>query len=201
MFVTRHLSRVTMIYTLGHSTHPLETFIGLLKQHGIEALVDIRSVPMSRFNPQFRQKDLKAALEAVGLDYVYRGDALGGQPRAQHHNRQLRIPYAARVQMPEFKAGLAALKNLAAQKRVTIMCAEKEPLNCHRTLLVARALAEENFPVLHILGDGNLRTQEEVEEDLLNWRGLEVGGLFDDPATRLEEAYARRSGAGTYKRK
>jgi uncharacterized protein (DUF488 family) len=102
--------------------------------------------------------------------------------------------------MELFQAGLETLKNLAVSHRVCTMCAEKEPLNCHRTLLISRALAEQNTPVVHILADGSLKPHSEVETDLMDWVGLGEGELFDDPATRLERAYAKRRLAGNYRR-
>jgi uncharacterized protein (DUF488 family) len=182
---------MNVIHSLGHSTHPIEVFIELLKQRGIEVLADVRSVPMSRFNPQFRQKELRATLEKEGLSYVWLGEALGGKPY---------LPYAERTRMELFQAGLNTLKNLAADKRACIMCAEKEPLNCHRTLLISRALAEQNIPVMHILADGSLKPHAEIEADLPDWVGLGEGELFDDPAARLEQAYAKRRTAGNYRR-
>jgi uncharacterized protein (DUF488 family) len=182
---------VNVIHSLGHSTHPIERFIGLLKQQGIELLADVRSVPYSKFNPQFRQKELRTALEAAGISYLYLGEALGGKPY---------LPYAERVWMELFQAGLNTLKNLAADKRACIMCAEKEPLNCHRTLLISRALSEQNIPVMHILADGKLKPHAEVEANLLDWVELGEGQLFDGPAARLDEAYARRRTAGNYRR-
>jgi uncharacterized protein (DUF488 family) len=181
-----------MIYSIGHSTHPIEVFIGLLKKHGVEVLADIRSVPMSRFNPQFRQRELKKAVEATGMEYVYLGGPLGGKPY---------LPFAQRTAMPEFKSGMEALKKIANEKRVAIMCAEKEPLNCHRTLLVSRALAEEKIPVMHIMGDGSLRAHQEVENDLLGWQKMESAGLFDTRETQVAEAYDKRRAAGSFKRK
>jgi uncharacterized protein (DUF488 family) len=146
-----------MIYSLGHSTHPIEKFIGLLKPHEITVLVDVRSVPYSKFNPQFRQKELRASLESAGLSYLYLGEALGGKPY---------LPYAERVRMELFQAGLEALKNTAFEKRICIMCAEKEPLNCHRTQLISRALAEQGVAVKHLLANGNAKMHAELEKDL-----------------------------------
>jgi uncharacterized protein (DUF488 family) len=189
-----------MLYTIGHSTHAIDAFIALLKQHDVQVLADVRSVPMSRFNPQFRQRELKKSLEGAGLAYVYLGDRLGGQSSSQR-DRATRVPYEERILMPEFQSGMAALLKLAGEKRTAIMCAEKEPLNCHRTLLIARALAAKNFPVTHILGNGDLRPHAEVENELMGWQGLTEQGLFDTRETQLNEAYEKRRSVGTYKPK
>jgi uncharacterized protein (DUF488 family) len=173
------------ILTIGHSNHAIDRFIALLKGAEVEALADIRSVPMSKFNPQFRQKDLKAAVEAAGIDYLYMGKALGGHPRAPE---------------PEFREGLAKLIEAAQQKRIAIMCAEKEPLNCHRTLLVARVLAAQDIPVEHILADGSLQNHHALENELLNWTGVKED-LFTAREERVEIAYEKRKAKGDFKRK
>lgn len=140
-----------MIYTIGHSRHPLERFVGLLRQHQIEILVDVRSVPYSKHAPQYRKHELQQAVEALSVTYVHLGRELGGMPRA-----------------PElvFRAGIARLLELAEGKRVVTMCAEEDPARCHRGTLIAPALRERGVAVAHIRGDGRLQRDREEDEPL-----------------------------------
>ncbi|HVY13065.1 MAG TPA: DUF488 domain-containing protein [Alphaproteobacteria bacterium] len=188
-----------MLYTIGHSNHSFEAFLKLLQAEGVEAVADVRSMPMSRFNPQFNQKNLRQALQDAGLHYLFFGDSLGGHPRGPSGERFAHVPYDERVKMEGFQQGLQRLKTLAKEKRVAAMCAEKHPLNCHRALLVARALAEEDFPIRHILAGGTLITQEDLENALLRWTGQATPDLFFNRAQALSQAYRQRKGMGTYK--
>lgn len=149
------------IFTVGHSTLPLETFIALLKTYGIERLVDIRTVPRSRHNPQFNSDTLDDALKAETLEYVLL-QKLGGlrharkdSPNAGWRNKSFR-GYADYMQTPEFADALATLIQLSREKRVAIMCAEAVPWRCHRSL-VADALHVRGMPVIEILSQSSYR--------------------------------------------
>jgi uncharacterized protein (DUF488 family) len=149
------------IFTIGHSNHPIERFIALLKQHGIKTLADIRSRPASRFAPQFNRKALEASLVAAGLSYVYLGDVLGGRARSDS-SVAVSMDYDVRRKQGEFQSGLDRLMSIAGGSPTAIMCAERAPEDCHRSFLVGRALVvERRVPVRHILADGSLRPQEE----------------------------------------
>jgi uncharacterized protein (DUF488 family) len=138
------------IYTIGHSRHPLERFVELLRQHQIEVLVDVRSVPYSKHAPQYRKHELEQAVEAQGVTYLHLGEELGGMPRASE---------------PEFRAGLTRLMGLAEENHVVIMCAEEDPARCHRSALIAPALRERGVAVVHIRGDGRLQQDDGGEVD------------------------------------
>lgn len=171
------------IKTIGHSNHPIERFIGLLTKGGVSLLVDVRSTPYSRRFPQFSREALAKSLAAAGIDYVWEGAALGGKPEAGGN-------YDALAARPAFGEALDRL--IASREDATpcLMCAEKEPLDCHRTVLVSRRLAERGIAIEHLLADGTVRPHEEVEETLLKKSG--GPDLFDDRATRLARAYQAR---------
>jgi uncharacterized protein (DUF488 family) len=143
-----------MILTIGHSNRPLDDFVALLQAHGVECLVDVRSIPWSRHNPQFNRETLPASLEQHGIDYRHIA-ALGGRrqprpdsPNAAWENASFR-GYADYMHTPAFQAGLEELLELAQQKRVAIMCAEAVPWRCHRSLigdaLLARGIDVEDI--------------------------------------------------------
>jgi len=126
--------------TIGHSTHTLEEFIGLLQAHGATCVVDVRTIPRSRHNPQFNKTSLPRSLKKAGLGYVHMA-GLGGLRHAKHdspnsgwRNASFR-GYADYMQMPEFAQSLEELIHLANQERIVLMCAEAVPWRCHRSLI------------------------------------------------------------------
>lgn len=170
------------VKTIGHSNHSIERFVALLKAGGVERLVDVRSTPWSRRHPQFGQKNLARSLAEAGIDYAHEGSALGGKPEAGGSYDQL----AAR---PEFTAALDRVIDGARDSVLCLMCAEKEPLDCHRTVLVSRRLAERGVTIEHLLADGGTRSHHAVEETLL---GKEAApDLFEDRTARLTRAWRR----------
>ena len=170
------------IKTIGHSNHPIERFVALLKAGGVARLVDVRSTPWSRRHPQFGRDKLSKSLAEAGIAYVHEGAALGGKPEGGGSYDQL----AAR---PDFKAGLDRVIDAANDTTQCLMCAEKEPLDCHRTVLVSRRLAERGVAIEHLLADGGMRPHHEIEEALL---GKEAApDLFEDRAARLTRLWRR----------
>lgn len=180
------------VYTIGHSTHSAEAFLALLRQHDVEAVADVRSSPFSRFNPQFNREPLEQFLKTNGIRYVFLGKELGARSQDRSCYLDGRVQYGRLAQTPLFQSGLERVLQGAAKYRVALMCAEKEPLECHRTLLVARALAERGQPVLHIHADGHLETHEIALERLLDVTGLPKEDLFRSRQELLAEALARQ---------
>jgi uncharacterized protein (DUF488 family) len=149
------------IYTIGHSTHPIETFIAMLASHGVRTLVDVRTVPGSRHNPQFGQAALTRELATAGIDYLHM-EALGGLRKTSEEsvntgwrNKSFR-GYADFMQTDEFAAAVAELIAVAGRSPTAIMCAEAVPWRCHRSL-IADALLVRGIEVIEILGDSRTR--------------------------------------------
>jgi hypothetical protein len=146
-----------VVLTIGHSTRPIEEFVNLLRVHGVERLVDVRTIPRSRHNPQFNRAELSPALHNAEIHYTHL-KALGGlrHPRADSVNAGWRNSgfrgYADYMQTPEFDAGLERLLDLAARERSVIMCAEAVPWRCHRSL-IADSLVVRGIPVEDILSE------------------------------------------------
>jgi uncharacterized protein (DUF488 family) len=142
------------IYTIGHSTRTIEQFLELLRAHGIQELVDVRTIPQSRHNPQFGKEALTTSLQQAGIGYSHLGK-LGGLRHAGKNSLNLGWQnasfrgFADYMATPEFQAGLDELKSLAEKKTVAIMCAEAVPWRCHRSL-IADALTTQGWQVLHI---------------------------------------------------
>ena len=164
------------IFTIGHSNHSLEVFLRLLRCHGIEVVADVRSVPHSRFSPHFSRGRLAAALAAAQLGYTYLGRELGGRPTDPACYENGRIRYARVARSAAFRVGVAGLLASARRQRVAVMCAERAPLRCHRTLLVARALEASGADVTHILADGGVEPQAQTMDRLLASFGVSPDG-------------------------
>ena len=180
-----------MIYTIGHSNHAFGHFLGLLQRHGIELLADVRSTPYSRFNPQFRREPLAAALADSGIEYVFLGEELGARSKDRSCYEQGRVSYRKLAMSELFRRGIDRLLAAAADHRVAIMCAEKDPLDCHRTILVARELVERGISVAHILSSGEIESHEEAMARLRARLKLGANDLFGD-ADPDRQAYELR---------
>lgn len=184
--------RVNKVLTIGHSTHDISTFVNMLRQHEITAVADVRSTPMSRFTPQFNQKAVKDSLRNAGIRYVFLGKELGARTEnaACYINGQVQYDRLART--VEFASGIERLLKGTRTERIAIMCSEGEPLDCHRTVLVARTLADRNVPIGHIHGDGLIETHAMAMRRLMAKFGLEQADLLHTAAERLEQALRRQ---------
>jgi uncharacterized protein (DUF488 family) len=142
------------ILTIGHSRHSLERFIASLEGAGATAVADVRSAPVSRFSPHFNKAALAASLAARSIDYIFLGKELGGRPARPELYSEGVADYGKMAASPEFKAGIARLIEASQQHRVAAMCSEADPLDCHRCLFVARALAQDGIEIGHVLASG-----------------------------------------------
>lgn len=181
------------VYTIGHSTMPLAQFQALLRMHRIDALADIRTSPFSRHVRQFNRDNLQHELRRVDIRYVFLGDELGGRPKEKELYFNGIADYERMAQTAEFARGIARVVDGVKTYRVALMCAERSPLDCHRCLLVGRALHEGGMTVHHILGDGSVQNQDQIERQLMDLAGKTSSDLFDTPSARLVTAYRERS--------
>jgi uncharacterized protein (DUF488 family) len=171
------------VLTIGHSTRPLAAFIELLQAHNVKRVVDVRTVPRSRHNPQFNQESLPEALAAAGIAYLHLA-GLGGlrHPRRDSPNTGWRNVsfrgFADYMQTPEFESSLKELTKLARRERVALMCAEAVPWRCHRSL-IADALLARGARVEHIIG--GKKTQE---HRLTPWARVNATTITYPPETR-----------------
>ena len=187
------------LLTLGHSNLPADGFLTLVQGAGVTAIADVRSVPFSRRYPWFSGPALAAHLQGAGVAYLPLGDVLGGRPRDPALYCEGVADYEKMAATPQFRGGLDRVAEAAGRFRVCLMCAEREPLDCHRCLLVTRALAERGFAVGHVLADGTIEPHGETEERLIALARVPAD-LFADRNQRLAAAYARRAGTAAYRR-
>jgi uncharacterized protein (DUF488 family) len=179
------------LLTIGHSNLAADRFVALLKDARVTAVADVRSVPFSRWCPWFSGKALAQRLAGEAIAYIALGDALGGRPRDPRLYRDGVADYERMAATEEFAAGLQRVVDEMAHHRVCLLCAEREPLDCHRCLLVGRALAAHGLALGHIQPDGTIESHAPTEQRLLALAGGETD-LFGDDAERLAHAYRRR---------
>jgi len=153
-----------LVFTVGHSNHSAERFVRLLKGHGIEILIDIRSHPFSRHAPRFNARALEAILSKDGIGYLFLGRELGGRPEEEmFYDTEGRVDYALVGDSQPFLDGISRLEQEIRTSTVALLCSEEDPTRCHRRLLVGRALEERGLTLRHIRGDGSVRIEGEMD--------------------------------------
>lgn len=168
-----------MLYSVGHSNHTIEHFVSLLQGAGVKLLADVRSYPKSRYAPQFNREALERSLPASGIGYLYLGKELGGMAREK-------------ISRDAFEHGLRQLIAASERQPTAMMCAERDPLDCHRWLWLTRELTARGIEVRHILATGKIENQRDTEDRLLAAEGLAREDFFPREQ-RLNDAYRARS--------
>lgn len=182
------------LFTVGHSSRTIEQFLQLLGAHGVQVVADVRSQPYSRRFAHFGRQALQSALKGRGLGYVFLGSELGARRTEPECYLEGRADYGLIARSPAFRAGLQRVLQEAARHRLALMCAERDPLACHRTVLVCRALRTEQPDIRHILDLTEVETQAQVEARLQREEGEEApqGDLFASVGEALDRAYEAR---------
>ncbi len=154
------------VFTIGHSVQSLTEFMDLMTRFGVRAVADIRSIPNSRHAPQFNRRKFEAALADAGLRYHFLGDMLGGRPTGDVISEDDRRSFFAQLaDHPQFSESMDELWEVVAASPTVVMCAEEDPMMCHRRLLVGKALIERGLPpeeLVHIRRRGFVETEHEV---------------------------------------
>lgn len=180
------------VYTIGHSTQTIEHFIESVRSHSVTAIADVRSVPLSRFTPQFNREALTRSLRREDIAYVFLGRELGARSTDPANYLDGVVQYDRLAQTPEFQAGLDRLELGRNAERIAIMCAEQEPLECHRTVLVSEELRKRGIPVRHIHSDGTLEPHEDAIHRLMVSFGLDQPDLLHSEEQLAHEALKRQ---------
>lgn len=166
------------LYTIGHGTRPAEEFLELLRTYTITYLIDVRSRPYSRYNPQYNRERLQQFLQQHGIIYVFMGDTLGGKPKDPLcYDNTNRVDYSKVKDKAFFKAGIERLKTAYNKDlKAAIMCSESKPLECHRTHLISKVLDADGMRIHHIDEKGQLISHPELMDPEQEKKG---NGLFD----------------------
>jgi uncharacterized protein (DUF488 family) len=181
------------ILTIGHSAMPYEHLLGLLRRSAATAVADVRTTPYSRRSPQFNRNRLRDELRHASIAYLFFGEELGGRPADKRLYRDGVADYEKMATEPDFAKGLERIVGGAKQYRLAMMCAERDPIDCHRFLLVGRALHHEGIVVRHILPDGSVAHHAVIEERLLRLSRRSDLDLFEPRDQRLAAAYRNRA--------
>ena len=188
----------TKIFTVGHSNRTIEEFIELLVQHQISAIADVRSQPYSRFTPHFNREDIKASLKERQIDYVFMGEELGARRNESCCYVDKQAKYELIKETPAFKSGLERIQKGANTHKIAMMCSEKDPITCHRTILISKCL-KDVFDVEHIVSSDVVETHGEAEQRLLRELGMSNNDLFLSSEEVLEDAYKKQADEIAYK--
>ena len=183
------------MFTIGHSNYSPGTFLALLQEQGVDEVVDVRSSPSSRYSSQFNYDVLDRALEKAGIAYVFMGGELGGRPVDRScYDADGRVLYDRLANTDIFDDGIRRLMWDADERRIALMCSEKEPLDCHRTLLIARTLTERGVAVEHILADGSLEDHDGAMNRLMDIFKLPRNGdMFRSRGEVIADALTRQA--------
>ena len=186
-----------VLFTLGHSNRELGEFVELLRQHAITAVGDVRSQPYSGRHPEFNARPLQTHLEQLGIRYVFLGDELGARRREPECYDAGQAKYELVARLPGFQRGLARIRKGVREHRIALVCAEKDPLACHRGILICRQLRGE-FEIRHILSREDVETHDQAESRLLEMFDLPSGDLFRSREELLADAYERQGAKIAY---
>lgn len=178
----------------------MRLFLRLLRAHGVEAVADVRSQPFSARFPHFSRGELEKSLKQNAIRYVFLGNELGARRSETccYLDGQARYDLVAKTSA--FNEGIERVLKGLKKFRLALLCAEKDPITCHRTVLVCRHLRGRGFPIQHILSDGNLESHEQLEERMLKLLGKAQPSLFVSHAALVEEAYEEQGGRIAYRR-
>ena len=178
----------TTIFSIGHSNHSIDKFLSLLNDFEINMVVDVRSAPFSRMFPQFNQEAFKKSLSDNTIGYLFLGDQIGGRSNDPVDYLDGQVLYKSLARKEAFKLGINRLKEGSVKYQIAITCSEKEPLDCHRFLLVSEVLARSGVVVRHIHADGTIETHGEALVRLLALHNLSSPDLFSNDTDRVQEA-------------
>lgn len=188
------------LFTVGHSSHTAEHFLGLLLRHEITALCDVRSFPWSKRNPQFDRENLKPLLKESGISYVFLGKELGARTDDRTCYENGRVQYHRLAATQAFRDGIHRIQLGMEQHRIALVCAERDPITCHRMVLVCRHLRSPEVRIGHIRANGSLESHAATEERMLSAVGLNPSDLFEGADSRIERAYDLQGEAIAYTR-
>ena len=191
------------LFTVGHSNLDFLPFVKLLKDRSVDLLIDVRSQPRSGRFPQFSQPGFDKMIEDAGIRYLFLGEELGGRPEDEDAYRDGVVDYRARRKSYAFQRGVERVWNELQHASCALLCAEEDPLECHRFLMICPELVRMGIRPLHIRKGSKIESQEDAENRLLDahgFGGVAASTLFPQSRTdALEEAYDLQSGKFAYR--
>ena len=192
------------LFTIGHSNHSLDFFLELLLSHQLSTIADVRSSPYSKYSPHFNKDVLDSVLRNANIDYTFLGRELGAQRSENDCYIEGQAKYDRIAHLPAFRRGLETVLQEVDHNRVALLCAESDPITCHRTILICRELKRicPDLKITHILGDGTEEQQEASEKRLINLHKLqpELFGDMTSTSGLIEKAYDLQAEKIAYKK-
>ncbi|HUU76889.1 MAG TPA: DUF488 domain-containing protein [candidate division Zixibacteria bacterium] len=185
-------SEKMICYTIGHSNHSFEQFLQLLNKYDIKYLIDVRSVPYSKYQKQFGKENISGLLSIKNITYEYLGDFVGGKSLRFHNNSEKPPTLKELRNKQKFQEGINKIIDIIkCGNKVVLMCSEKDPLSCHRFLLISYCLQEKGIDVIHILHDGKRKDNLELEDELRPDPAQST--LFPESKENLDELYEKQA--------
>lgn len=188
------------LYTIGYSSYDISHFISILKKQQIEALVDVRSIPYSKFAPDYNTDNIKKLLENNSIYYLNFGDGLGARTKIEECYKNNIAQYSLISETPKFKEYTKRIISGLEKFNIVLLCAESDPLKCHRDIMICRYLKKYINNISHILQNEIIEDNKQTEIRLLKEYHLEQEDFFSNYIDRLNEAYDLRSNEIQYKR-
>ncbi len=177
------------LYTIGYAPFSMEDFIATLRRYGINALVDVRSSPYSKYKPEFKKDPLNKTLADNRISYIFLGGLVGARVEDSTCYTDGILNYDLLKETDKYQTGITRILNGMKDYRIALMCAEKDPLNCHRTFLISRTLRSYPVKILHILEDGLLEEHTSLEKRLLKLYERDQPSIFHSEEAFIEDAY------------
>jgi uncharacterized protein (DUF488 family) len=178
------------LFTIGYAAFEnISLFAQWLQYYGIDAIADVRSVPYSKFRPEFNKETLIDILKKNGIKYVFLGDYCGARIDDMSCYVDGCVDYTKVRKTEKFKQGIERIINGLTNYNISLLCAEKDPIYCHRDILICKNLKSYNISINHILADGKLENNEITEKRLLSILKLDTNELFMSLDEQLEKAY------------
>lgn len=187
------------LFTIGHSTHELKTFLDLLKLHNVQAIADVRSQPYSSRFPHYSKDALEQSLKENHIRYVFLGKELGARRTEDCCYVEGQAKYELVAKTPAFSRGIGRVIHGLSKYNLALLCSERDPLTCHRTILVCKHLRGKGFDIEHILADGTLESQDELESRMLKTLRKNQPCLFASREEIVEQAYEEQGGKIAYR--
>ncbi len=181
-----------VLFTIGYSPHILDSFLRVLNKHKITAVADVRTMPYSQFKPEFNKDNLSIFLNKHSIAYVFLGELCGARVEDPSCYVNGKVDYILVAESLKFKEGVKRIINGMEKYRIALMCAEKDPITCHRTILICRNLSDKGINIKHIMSNGRTEDHKDSEQRLLKIFGLNHPDMFRSEQQRLDDAYTRQ---------
>lgn len=192
----------TIVYSIGYSKFEIPDFIDTLKRFKISAVADVRSVPFSKFKPDFNKDLLKSELNKYGIKYVFLGEFCGARIDDNSCYVEGKVDFSIVAKTKKFQEGLTRILQGSKEYNIAIMCAEKDPITCHRTILVSRELSKTGVEIKHIYPDNTTELHNDLEYRLMKMFGLhQLDITMRSQEERLNEAYIKQGDKISYESK